>query len=87
MKFMNMTELQALPHKSQIESLLEDTITALKAGALGSASWRLADASFLLRRRMELQGYTNAQGFDEVTGRDALMGGTAEQLKDTPCTQ
>ena len=75
-----MDEIMALPETDEIPELLRAAALRVERGYLDSASWRLADASFLLRRRMAKRGYQDAQGFDTPTGRGAFLGGDTAQL-------
>lgn len=79
MKFISMVELMALPETDEIPELLHAAALRVESGYLDSASWRLADASLLLRQRMTRRGYQDAGGFDSPTGRGAYLGGETAQ--------
>lgn len=80
MKVLSWDELMPLPEADEIAGLLRAAAKCAERGYLAGASWRIADASYLLRRRMAKQGYQDAQGFDEPTGRGAFLGGDTAQL-------
>ncbi|MDD2879260.1 MAG: hypothetical protein PHQ58_02390 [Rhodoferax sp.] len=75
MKIYSMDELLALPPIDQIADLLRTAAKAIDAGAPECAAWRLADASYLLRRRLTRLGCVDVCGIAEPTGRGALLGG------------
>jgi hypothetical protein len=75
MKLRTMTaaEFCRQPHGDEIPELLRYAAFCIEAGNLGSACWRLADAGFLLRRRMLRRGFMDAEGLDHPTGRGSLL--------------
>jgi hypothetical protein len=73
LKTMTAAEFCRQPHGDEIPELLRYAAVCIEAGNLGSACWRLADAGFLLRRRMLRRGFMDAEGPDYPTGRGALL--------------
>lgn len=76
MKIYSINDLLAIPATDPIAGLLRDAAAALDCGNSESAAWRLADACLLLRRRLKRS--QGVAGFDEPTGRGALLGGLPE---------
>ncbi len=72
MKIYSMLELLALPDSDELPELLRTAASALDGGNPKAAAWRLADACLLLRRR--LKHSQGVAGYDEPTGRGALLG-------------
>ncbi len=72
-KTMTAAEFCRQPQGDEIPELLRFAANCIEAGNLGSACWRLADAGFLLRRRMLRRGFMDAAGLDYPTGRGALL--------------
>ena len=66
-------ELSAHPSGDLLPILLREAAKFVERESLDQAAWRLADASFLLRQRME--GVHDVLGLDVPTGRGALLGG------------
>jgi hypothetical protein len=73
LKTMTAAEFCRQPRGDEIPELLRYAAVCIEAGNLGSACWRLADAGFLLRRRMLRRGFMDAEGLDFPTGRGALL--------------
>ncbi len=66
-------ELRAQPPGDPIATLLREAAKFVEHQSLDQAAWRIADASLLLRQRME--GVHDVLGLDVPTGRGALLGG------------
>ena len=73
-QFIKASELLKTPPGDEIPELLRYSALCIEAGVLGSAAWRLADASAMLRRRMERRGYKDEEGLDCPTGRGTVLG-------------
>lgn len=67
----SIAELQAQPPGDLIATLLREAAKFVERECLDQAAWRLADASLLLRQRME--GAKGVLGLDVPTGRGSKL--------------
>ena len=74
-KALSIAELMALPPTDEVADLLREAASFIDVKNLESATWRMADAWLLLRRRLVKRRYRDVEGFDTPTGRGALLGG------------
>jgi hypothetical protein len=70
-------ELQAQPPGDPIATLLREAAKFVERQSLDQAAWRLADASLMMRQRME--GVHDVLGFDVPTGHGAMLGGKKQR--------
>ncbi len=79
LKLVDLADLAARPPQgkyAQAASMLETAARMLREDGqdrADSAAWRVADAGGILRNAMQADGWTEAAGLDQPTGRGCLL--------------
>lgn len=62
-----------MSEREETAELLETAARLLRTGQAHRAAWRVADAGWLLRAQLEMEGHTHLAGLDETTGRGSIL--------------